>query len=110
MTFLFSERPACPVFCPEGTGASFPEEKRLGREADQSSPSDPEVKNAWSYIFSFPYIFLALSLITLRDNLSSPSVADVDKTARTFESKSITFNILALKLAETETFIVQCGK
>jgi hypothetical protein len=80
--------------------------ERLGREADQLSPSVPEIKNAGSYISSFPYASLALSLITLRDNLSLQPVTDVDRIGRTFVSKSITFSTLASKLAETETFMV----
>jgi len=33
--------------------------KRLGREADYSAPSSAEVKNAWSYISTPQYLFLA---------------------------------------------------
>jgi hypothetical protein len=33
-----------------GTGGSFPEVKRPGREAKRSPPSGAEVKNAWSYL------------------------------------------------------------
>jgi hypothetical protein len=37
-----------------GTGGTFPGVKRLGREADHSSPSSAEVKNAWSYTSTPP--------------------------------------------------------
>jgi hypothetical protein len=33
--------------------------KRPGREADHSSPSSPDVKYAWSYISTPPYVFMA---------------------------------------------------
>jgi hypothetical protein len=33
--------------------------KRPGREAVHSSPSSAEVKNAWSYIFTPQYVFMA---------------------------------------------------
>jgi hypothetical protein len=36
--------------------------KRLGRQADNSSPSSAEVKNVWSYTSTSPYIFMALCL------------------------------------------------
>jgi hypothetical protein len=32
-----------------GTRGSFPGDKAVGREADYSSPSRAEVKNAWSF-------------------------------------------------------------
>jgi len=37
--------------------------KRPGREADNSPPSNADVKNAWSYTSITPYIFIALCLI-----------------------------------------------
>jgi hypothetical protein len=39
---------------PMGTRGSFPGVKRLGREADHSSPSNAEVKNEWSYTSTPP--------------------------------------------------------
>jgi hypothetical protein len=33
--------------------------RRLGREAGQSPTASVEVKNAWSYTSTFPYIFMA---------------------------------------------------
>jgi hypothetical protein len=35
-----------------GTGGSFPDIKRLGREADHSPPTNAEVKKIWIYIHS----------------------------------------------------------
>jgi hypothetical protein len=32
--------------------------KRLGREADNLPPSSAEVKNAWSYTSTLPYVFM----------------------------------------------------
>jgi len=40
-------------------GSSFPRVKRLGREADHSSPYSTEDKNAWSYNSTPPYVFVA---------------------------------------------------
>jgi hypothetical protein len=37
--------------------------KRPTREADHSPPFSAEVKNAWSYISSPPYVFMALFLV-----------------------------------------------
>jgi hypothetical protein len=39
---------------PMGTGGSFREAKRPGRETDQSPPSSAEVKQAWSYTSTPP--------------------------------------------------------
>jgi hypothetical protein len=43
-------------------GAISPGMKRSRREADQSLPFNAEVKNAWSYTSTFPYIFMAWCL------------------------------------------------
>jgi hypothetical protein len=43
-----------PASCPIGTRGSFPWVKRPEREADNSSPSSAEVKNAWSYTSAPP--------------------------------------------------------
>jgi hypothetical protein len=40
-----------------------PREKRLGREANNSTPSSAEVKNAWSYTSTHPYGFMVWCLI-----------------------------------------------
>jgi hypothetical protein len=45
---------AHPASYPMGTVGSFPGVKRPGREADHSSPSSAEVKNAWSYTSTAP--------------------------------------------------------
>jgi hypothetical protein len=37
-----------------GTRGSFRGVKRLGREADHSPPSNAEVKNVWSYMYTPP--------------------------------------------------------
>jgi hypothetical protein len=59
-----------PVFCPLGTRASFPGERRLGREADHSPPSRAEVKNAWCYTSTPQYIFMAWCLVKHRNNFT----------------------------------------
>jgi hypothetical protein len=41
--------------------------KRPGREADHSLPSSAEIKNAWSYISTLPYIHMAWCLVKYRD-------------------------------------------
>jgi hypothetical protein len=46
-----------------GARGSFSGVKKLGHEADHSSPCSTKVKNAWSYTFSLPYIFMAWWLI-----------------------------------------------
>jgi hypothetical protein len=40
---------AHPASYPMGSGGSFPEVKRPGREADHSPPTSAEVKNMWIY-------------------------------------------------------------
>jgi hypothetical protein len=50
-------------------GALSPVVKRPGRKADHSPPSSAEIKNAWSYISTPPYVFLAWCLILHIDNL-----------------------------------------
>jgi hypothetical protein len=42
-----------------GTGGSFPEVKRQGREADHSPPTSAEVKNMWIYTSTSLYVFMA---------------------------------------------------
>jgi hypothetical protein len=42
--------------------------KRPGREADHSTPSSAEVKNAWSYTSTPPYVFVAWCSLKHRDN------------------------------------------
>jgi hypothetical protein len=42
--------------------------KRPGREADDSPPSNAEVKNVWSYISTPQYVFMAL--VKYKDNFT----------------------------------------
>jgi hypothetical protein len=51
-------------------GTLSPEMKWLECEADPSHPSSAEVKNAWSYTFTPPYIFMPLCLVKHRDNFT----------------------------------------
>jgi hypothetical protein len=44
----------------------IPEVRRLGHEADHSPPSSAEVKNAWSYISTPPYVSMVWCLIKYR--------------------------------------------
>jgi len=44
----------------------FPEVKRPEHEADHLPPSSAEVKNAWSYIFTVPYVFMTSCLVKHR--------------------------------------------
>jgi hypothetical protein len=46
------------------------EVKRPGREADHSPPPSAEVKNAWSYISTPQYAFMAWCLVKHRDNFT----------------------------------------
>jgi hypothetical protein len=44
--------------------------KRPGREADHSPPSSGKVKNAWTYIFTPQYVFMAWCLVKHRANFT----------------------------------------
>jgi hypothetical protein len=59
---------AHPAYYPMGTGVSLGV-KLPGREANYSPPSSAEVKNAWSYTSTPPYVFMAWCLIKRKDNL-----------------------------------------
>jgi hypothetical protein len=48
-------------------GAISPAVKRSGHEANHSSPSRSEAKNAWSYVFTLQYDFMVLCLAKPRD-------------------------------------------
>jgi hypothetical protein len=48
-----------PTSYPIGTGALSPRVKRLGREADHSTPAIVEVKKMWIYTSTPPYAFMA---------------------------------------------------
>jgi hypothetical protein len=45
--------------CPVDTRGSFPGVKPPGHEANHSPSSCAEVKNAWSYTSTSPYVFMA---------------------------------------------------
>jgi hypothetical protein len=49
--------------CAMGTGVFSPGIKRLGRETDLSPPSSAEVRNAWSYTSTHPYVIVAWCLV-----------------------------------------------
>jgi hypothetical protein len=53
-----------------GTGGYFPGGKSTGREADNSSPSRVEDKNAWRYTSNPQYIFMAWCLVKHMDTLT----------------------------------------
>jgi hypothetical protein len=44
--------------------------KLPGREADHSPPSSAEVKNAWSYISTPQYVFIAWCLVKHKDKFT----------------------------------------
>jgi len=54
---------------PKVTGDCLPEVKWLGHEADQSPPSNAEIKDLWSYTFTLPYFFVVWCLIKYRDTI-----------------------------------------
>jgi hypothetical protein len=49
-----------------GGRVPFPAVKRSGREADHSPPSGAEIKNAWRYTTTPPYVFMTWCLIKQR--------------------------------------------
>jgi len=51
-------------------GASSVGVKRPVREIDHSRPSSAEVKNAWSYYTSPPYVFIAWCLVKHKENFA----------------------------------------
>jgi len=62
---------------PVVTGGSFPGIMWPGREADHFRPSNAEVKNAWSYTFTPPYLFMAWCLVKYRGNFTLPLQAQL---------------------------------
>jgi hypothetical protein len=50
-------------------GTFYTSDKRPGHEANRSSLSNTEVKNAWRYTSTFPYVFTAQRLIMGRVSL-----------------------------------------
>jgi hypothetical protein len=57
-----------PATYPVDTQGTFPGGEGKAVEDDHSSPTNPEVKNAWSYTSTPPYIFMAWSLVKHRGN------------------------------------------
>jgi hypothetical protein len=51
-------------------GGSLPRIKRLELEADLSAPSSAEVKKAWSFTSTSPYVFMSWCLINHRHNFT----------------------------------------
>jgi hypothetical protein len=54
------------------SGALFLGVKRPGREADHSTPSSADVKNAWSYTSTPQYAFMALCSVKKSTGTTSP--------------------------------------
>jgi hypothetical protein len=52
--------------------------KRPGREADHSSPPSAEVNNAWSYVSSPQYVFMAWCFVKRRDNFTHTEDFHID--------------------------------
>jgi hypothetical protein len=72
MLRIFHLPPLCPdrlwgppSLLPKGQrgGGLFPRVNRPGREADHSPSSSDEVKNAWNYTFTPPYVFVSWCLV-----------------------------------------------
>jgi hypothetical protein len=59
-----------PASYPVGTRILSLRVKRPGREVDYSPPSSAEVKNAWSYISTLQYVFMAWHVVKQRDNFT----------------------------------------
>jgi len=62
-----------------GTGGSFPGGEGPGWEADRSPPYSAGVKNAWIYIFTPLYIFMAWCLIKPRLRIHSVVLSEAQK-------------------------------
>jgi len=54
---------------PMNTRGFCPEVKRSEREVNHSPPCSAEVKNAWNYICTSPYAYMACYLVKRRDKL-----------------------------------------
>jgi hypothetical protein len=50
-----------------GTGGSFSARKQEECKDGHSSPCTAKVKNAWSYTYTPPYVFMAWYLVKPRD-------------------------------------------
>jgi hypothetical protein len=60
---------AHPASYPMNTEGYFPGVERPGFEADHSSSSSAEFKNAWSYTSTFPCVYMAWCLVKHRQRL-----------------------------------------
>jgi hypothetical protein len=65
--------PASCIVSSGGRGGSFPGAKRPGCETHHSLLSSVEIKNAWSYTSTAPYVFTAWCLIKHHVNIISAS-------------------------------------
>jgi hypothetical protein len=76
LSVLFFATASRPTFGPTQPpingyqGALSPGVKRPGGEANNSSPSSSKLKNACSYAFTSPYVFMAWCLMKYRDNFT----------------------------------------
>jgi len=52
--------------------------KRPKCEADHSPPSSAEVKNSWSYTYTFPYVFVAWCLAERRNYFTSIRLSKIN--------------------------------
>jgi hypothetical protein len=63
---------------------------RLEREADRSSPSNTEDKNAWSYTFTPSYIFMTLCITKHRENFILKQKMTLHAVCSLMENKRVT--------------------
>jgi hypothetical protein len=54
----------CVLYSPSCTGWSYSGVKRLGREADHSTPASAKVYKMWIYTFTPPYAIMEYCLIS----------------------------------------------
>jgi hypothetical protein len=75
--------------------------KQLRYEADHLPPSSAEVKNAWSYTSTPPYVFMAWCLVKHRDNFTfifiSISNAKITKNSSVFSNSEYLRKITLFK-------------
>jgi hypothetical protein len=65
--FVAASRPASYQWVPR---VLYPGLKRSGSESDHSSPCSAEIKNAWSYNSTPPFVFMARYFVMLKDTFS----------------------------------------
>jgi len=68
---------------------------REGREADHSPPSSAEVKSAWSYISTSPYVLITWYLVKHKDNFTV--------TVRATVINPVRFTVAELVIVKSET-------